>query len=56
VLHVRADEAAHREFNHMLADKYKAGDLGSRPADMVYEKRSSDLAKDQLNGDSRYQR
>jgi Alternative oxidase len=56
VLHVRADEAAHREFNHMLADKYKAGDLGSRPADMVYEKRPSDLAKDQLNANSRYHR
>jgi ubiquinol oxidase len=50
VLHVRADEAAHREFNHMLANKYKAGDLSSRPVDMKYDKRPSDLAKDQLNG------
>lgn len=31
VLHVRADEAAHREFNHFLAGKYESGDLDSPP-------------------------
>lgn len=31
VLHVRADEAAHRDFNHHLSDKYKSGDVDSAP-------------------------
>uniref|UniRef100_A0A7S0ZH80 Alternative oxidase n=1 Tax=Timspurckia oligopyrenoides TaxID=708627 RepID=A0A7S0ZH80_9RHOD len=31
VLHVRADECMHRDFNHMLSDKYKNEDLNSRP-------------------------
>jgi ubiquinol oxidase len=37
LLHVRADEAAHREFNHHLADKYTAGELDSPPAFMQYK-------------------
>lgn len=31
VLHVRADECMHRDFNHMLANKYHRGDLNSKP-------------------------
>mmetsp|Transcript_29397 Transcript_29397/g.113823 ORF Transcript_29397/g.113823 Transcript_29397/m.113823 type:complete len:206 (+) Transcript_29397:660-1277(+) len=34
VLHVRADECMHRDFNHMLSNKYKNKDLNSRPAFM----------------------
>lgn len=37
VLHVRADEAAHREFNHHLGDKYHASDIDSAPAMMKDE-------------------
>lgn len=49
VLHVRADEAAHREYNHMLADKYKAGDLDSYPAAMKVNKTQADVMKEELN-------
>jgi len=31
ILHVRADECMHRDFNHMLADKHKHRDLASPP-------------------------
>lgn len=34
ILHVRSDEAAHREFNHHLADKYLAKDIDSKPTPM----------------------
>lgn len=31
ILHIRADEACHRDVNHHLGDKYKEGDLNSSP-------------------------
>jgi len=31
ILHVRADECMHRDFNHMLADKHKRHDLATPP-------------------------
>lgn len=34
ILHVRSDEAAHREFNHHLADKYRSKDIDSKPVHM----------------------
>uniref|UniRef100_A0A7S0BES9 Alternative oxidase n=1 Tax=Rhodosorus marinus TaxID=101924 RepID=A0A7S0BES9_9RHOD len=40
VLHVRADECMHRDFNHMLSNKYKNKDLNSRPAFMGGDFRS----------------
>jgi ubiquinol oxidase len=48
VLHVRADEAAHREFNHMLANKYRSGDLSSQPIEMMYKRSPGDLARERL--------
>lgn len=43
ILHVRADEACHRDVNHHLADKYAAGDADSRPTPMNSGLRSEEI-------------
>jgi hypothetical protein len=53
-LHVRADEAAHRETNHHIADKYAASDIDSPVEHMIYKRTRADELKEQLNGKHRY--
>lgn len=57
VLHVRADEACHRDVNHHLGDKYKNGDLDSAPTFMSRDERaepllSHDRFPEEFNGNS----
>mmetsp|Transcript_124999 Transcript_124999/g.186696 ORF Transcript_124999/g.186696 Transcript_124999/m.186696 type:complete len:115 (+) Transcript_124999:619-963(+) len=35
VLHVRADECMHRDFNHMLAEKHKKNEIDTEPDHMI---------------------
>mmetsp|Transcript_2292 Transcript_2292/g.6864 ORF Transcript_2292/g.6864 Transcript_2292/m.6864 type:complete len:365 (+) Transcript_2292:80-1174(+) len=48
VLHVRADECMHRDFNHMLSDKYKRRDLNSRPTFMGEDFREEEVIASEM--------
>ena len=57
ILHVRADEACHRDFNHHLSDKYAAGDADTSPTvmnanltDEQVEKQAQDDFNDERRG------
>jgi ubiquinol oxidase len=45
VLHVRADECMHRDFNHMLGDKYKQKDINTPPVFLAEDLRKEDALR-----------